>query len=80
MGPLQFEHDMRVWLDDVACRHDSQLSRHAQVNQKRRFVFVSVLGFKLNNDKFPMTPHADDSTAGKLHFERGGIVDEIRLA
>jgi hypothetical protein len=43
-------------------------------------MLASVRGFKLNDDKFTVAPHGDDAAAGKLQFERGRIIDEIRLA
>ena len=77
---IQREKDVRVRRNGNFRRTGYDLSGHAEVNQKRRFVFASVRGFQLNEDKLSVTPHGDDSAARKLQLQRARIVDEIRFA
>ena len=77
---IQREKHMRVRRNGNFRRARHDLPRHAEVDQKRRFVFAPIRGFKLYEDKFSVTPHGDDAATGELQFERGRIVDEIRLA
>ena len=77
---IQRENHMRVRRNGNFRQAGHDLSGHTEVNQKRRFVFASVRGFKLNEDKFAVTPNGDDAAAWELQLQRGRIVDEIRLA
>ena len=77
---IQREKHMSVRRNGNLRRTGYDLPRHPEVDQKRRFVFVPIRGFKLNEDKFSMTPYCDDAAPRQLQLERGRIVDEIRLA
>src|ERR1700722_2307390 len=43
-------------------------------------MLASARGFQLDHNKFAVTPHGRNLAAGQLQFQRGGIVNEVRLA